>query len=75
MFLDLDLVITGNLDRFFDYKPGKYCVIENWTQIGQNIGNTSCFRFPVGKYDSMYLQSSKRTQLKYGKNTILNKYI
>ena len=28
LFLDLDLVITGNLDRFFDYKPGNYCVIE-----------------------------------------------
>ena len=50
LFLDLDLIITGNLDQFFDYKPGHYCVIENWTQIGQNVGNTSCFRFPVGKY-------------------------
>ena len=29
LFLDLDLVITGNLDRFFDYNPGRYCVIEN----------------------------------------------
>ena len=29
LFLDLDLVITGDLDRFFDYNPGKYCVIEN----------------------------------------------
>ncbi len=53
LFLDLDLVITGNLDRFFDFKPGKYCVIENWTQIGKNIGNTSCFRLPVGKYSSI----------------------
>ena len=35
LFLDLDLVITGNLDRFFDFKPGKYCVIENWTQLGR----------------------------------------
>ena len=54
LFLDLDLVITGNLDRFFDFKPGFYCVIENWTQLGQNIGNTSCFRFPVGKYASIF---------------------
>ncbi len=56
LFLDLDLVITGNLDRFFDYKPGCYCVIENWTQIGQNIGNTSCFRFPIGKYEFIFRQ-------------------
>ena len=54
LFLDLDLVITGNLDRFFDFKRGSYCVIENWTQMEQNIGNTSCFRFPVGKYNSIF---------------------
>ncbi len=54
LFLDLDLLITGNLDRFFDYKPGTYCVIENWTQIGKNIGNTSCYRFPTGKYTIIY---------------------
>ena len=59
LFLDLDLVITGNLDRFFDFKPGKYCVIENWTQIGQNIGNTSCFRFPIGKYSSIFKNFTK----------------
>ena len=59
LFLDLDLVITGNLDRFFDYEPGSYCVIENWTQIGQNIGNTSCFRIPVGKYSFIYNQFQK----------------
>ena len=53
------MVITGNLDRFFDYKPGNYCVIENWTQIGQNIGNTSCFRFPVGKYDNVFTKFQK----------------
>ncbi len=54
LFLDLDLVITGDLDRFFDYKPGSYCVIENWTQLGRKIGNTSCFRFPVGKYVEIF---------------------
>ncbi len=54
LFLDLDLLITGNLDRFFDYRPGFYCVIENWTQTGQNIGNTSCFKFPIGKYNSIF---------------------
>lgn len=54
LFLDLDLVITGDLDRFFDYKPGSYCVIENWTQKGLGIGNTSCFRYPVGKYSDIF---------------------
>ena len=54
LFLDLDLVITGNLDDLFDFKPGRYCVIENWTQKGQGNGNTSCFRFPVGKHTHIY---------------------
>ena len=59
LFLDLDLVITGALDRFFDFSPGSYCVIENWTQKGQNIGNTSCFRLPVGKYTEIFKKFEK----------------
>ena len=66
LFLDLDLVITGNLDRFFDFKPSYYCVIENWTQLGQNIGNTSCFRFPIGKYNSIF-EKFKNNPNKYWK--------
>ena len=54
LFLDLDLVITGNLDKFFSFNKGCYCVIENWTQIGKGIGNTSCFRFPVKKYSNIF---------------------
>ncbi len=66
LFLDLDLVITGDIDRFFDYKPGHYCVIENWTQIGQNIGNTSCFRLPIGKYKSIF-DKFQKNPVKYWK--------
>ena len=62
LFLDLDLVITGNIDRFFDFEPGKFCVIENWTQLGENIGNTSCFRFPVGKYDFVFKKFQKNPE-------------
>jgi len=54
LFLDLDLVITGSLDDLFDYEPGKFCVIRNWTLPKSGIGNTSCFRFPVGKYSHIY---------------------
>jgi len=54
LFLDIDLIITGPLDDFFSYHPGEYCVIENWTQKGRGIGNTSVFRFPVGKYTEIY---------------------
>ena len=54
LFLDIDIVVTGSLDALFDYKPGEYCVIENWTQPGQKIGNTSVFRFPVGRFKHVY---------------------
>ena len=75
LFLDLDLVITGNLDRFFDIEPGSYCVIENWTQIGQNIGNTSCFRFPVGKYTSVFKKFEKSPEKYWKKYHIEQVYL
>ncbi|GJM03107.1 MAG: hypothetical protein DHS20C08_16080 [Rhodomicrobium sp.] len=54
LFLDLDLVITGNMDDFFSYEPGRYAVIHNWTQPNLQIGNTSCFRFRVGKHTHIF---------------------
>lgn len=54
LFLDLDLVITGCLDDMFDFEAGRFCVIRNWTQPNANIGNTSCFRFPAGKYTHIF---------------------
>ncbi|MGE0055934.1 MAG: hypothetical protein AB7S74_17190 [Hyphomicrobium sp.] len=54
LFLDVDLVITGGLDDFFDFEPGKYVAIDNWTQPGKRVGNTSAFRFPVGRYKHIF---------------------
>jgi hypothetical protein len=55
LFLDLDIVITGSLDELFDYRPDStFCVIENWTQMGSGIGNTSCYRFRVGAHSYIY---------------------
>lgn len=49
LFLDLDVVVTGPLDDFFTYQPeADYLVMQNWTQPGKGIGNTSVFRFRVG---------------------------
>jgi hypothetical protein len=45
------LVITGSIDAFFDFEPhSTFCVIENWTQMGSGIGNTSAYRFKVGSH-------------------------
>ena len=55
LFLDLDLVISGSLDEFFDFEPQcTFCVIENWTQMGTGIGNTSAYRFKVGSHPYLY---------------------
>lgn len=49
LFLDLDVVITGSLDEFFDFEPGRYCVAKNWSEPELEVGNTSVYRFPVGR--------------------------
>lgn len=61
LFLDIDLLVVGSLDRFFDYKPGEFCIIHNWVERRKNlfrrlpdIGNSSCFRFEAGKAGGVY---------------------
>jgi hypothetical protein len=55
LFLDLDVVVTGNIDSFFDYRPqAPFCVAENWTQAGAGIGNTSVFRLRAGHYPEIF---------------------
>lgn len=49
LFLDLDLVLVDRLEPFFSY-PGRFCIIENWTQPGRNVGNSSVFRFQAGDF-------------------------
>lgn len=55
LFLDLDVAILGNLDCFFDYRPGENCMIHNWVNwrkrlLGKRpaVGNSSVFRFDAG---------------------------
>lgn len=55
LFLDLDVVVTGSLDPFFAYEPtASFIVMQNWTQRGRGIGNTSVFRFRVGAHPYIY---------------------
>jgi hypothetical protein len=49
LFLDLDLVIVADIDCLFAH-PGRFCIIENWTQKGRGIGNSSVFRFQAGAH-------------------------
>jgi len=59
LFLDLDLVITGNIDAFFDH-PGDFCIIENWTQLNRGIGNSSVYRYAARKYNYIFEDWQKR---------------
>lgn len=55
LYLDLDVVITGSLQPFFDYSPDSdFIVMQNWTQPRQGIGNTSVFRYRIGAHTHIY---------------------
>lgn len=50
LFLDLDLVIVSSLDDFFEIgDPGDIVMARNQTTPLERLGQTSLFRFPVGK--------------------------
>ncbi len=49
LFMDLDVVITGPLDRFFEHE-GRYCIIHNWTHPDRIVGNSSVFRYEIGAH-------------------------
>jgi hypothetical protein len=48
LFLDLDLLIVSNIDCLFEYQPGQFCIIHDWSRTHE--GNSSVFRFEAGKY-------------------------
>ena len=50
LFLDLDLVVTGNLDEFFSFgDPNDVVLARNPSNPLERLGQTSVYRFPVGK--------------------------
>lgn len=75
LFLDLDLVVTGSLDDFFAFEPGEFCVIDNWTQPRQNIGNTSVFKFPADRYGRIFEQFHENPDAVLQRHGIEQQYI
>lgn len=50
LFLDLDLVIVGSLDPFFEFgDPEDVILTRNQNTPFEKLGQTSLYRFPVGK--------------------------
>jgi hypothetical protein len=48
LFIDLDVVIVGSLDEFFDV-PGEFLVIKEWDKRDET-GNTSVYRYTIGAH-------------------------
>ena len=50
LFIDLDVAITGSLDAFFEYGSADDVVLaRNMAKPLHRLGQTSVYRFPVGK--------------------------
>lgn len=49
LFLDLDVIIRQNIDDFFKPK-GEFFIIKDWDFPRDIIGNSSVFRFTIGKH-------------------------
>jgi hypothetical protein len=68
LFLDLDVAITGDLDRLFAYEPGRFCIIRDWLEARrrpfrrlfdagyhpQADSNSSVFRYEMPKHAYVY---------------------
>ncbi|AXC51249.1 glycosyl transferase [Paracoccus suum] len=49
LFMDLDIIVTGNLDGFFDYgRPEDFILARNPNTPFERLGQTSLYRMTVG---------------------------
>ena len=64
LFLDLDLVITANIDDLFTYgDPDDVILATNPAKPFMKIGQTSVYRFPVGKLVPLLDEFKENPQL------------
>lgn len=50
LFIDLDSAIVGSIDEYFSYgEPDDVILERNWARPTARLGQTSVFRFPIGK--------------------------
>ena len=57
LYLDLDVVIIANIDRFFDFELGQFCICQDFNRYkipDYRVLNTSVVRFDAGKVTHMY---------------------
>ena len=49
LYLDVDVVIVGSLDGFFD-QPGEFLIIKDYKRPWRVTGNSSVYRFEIGAH-------------------------
>ena len=57
LYLDLDVVIAGNIDKLFTYRPGDWCIIRDFTRSMRpdwKKYNSSVIRFNSGQLDHIW---------------------
>jgi hypothetical protein len=52
LFLDIDIVVVGSLDGFFEH-PGKFCIIKDWQKPWRITGNSSVYRFEANAHPEL----------------------
>lgn len=52
LFLDLDVVIVGDITPFFE-QPGEFLIIKDWKRPWRVTGNSSVYRFTLGAHADM----------------------
>ena len=52
LFLDIDIVITGDITPFFE-QPGEFLIIHDWKRPWRITGNSSVYRFELGHYPEL----------------------
>lgn len=67
LFLDLDTIITGNINQFFEVE-GEFLIIKDWDFKNDIIGNSSVFRFEIGTHFDIlenFCQNGEEIRTKY----------
>jgi len=54
LFIDLDVVIINDLNKFFDHVPDNFCISRGFSKNNKNGMNSSCFRFNAGTHKFIY---------------------
>lgn len=71
LYLDLDVVISGNIDKLFTYETYKWCTIRDFTRAMRpkwNKYNSSVVRFKTGELDKVwkkFIENPKKVQKQF----------